>query len=134
MITWEALTQFVLVLCRILNVMLFTDANNYRSFRTLKNGLENGGPAGLVYGFLFAWAGAVLQALVMAEMASMYVGMKAVSLCIASARRTCHLQMHDDWEAPCSPELFCRNTFMYRAAAALRSQSERSQLNDLICV
>ncbi len=33
----------------------------------------NGGPAGLVYGYLFAWGGAMLQAVVMAEMASMCV-------------------------------------------------------------
>ena len=39
--------------------------------RTLLNGLENGGPAGLIYGYLFVWLGATLQALVMAEMASM---------------------------------------------------------------
>ena len=38
---------------------------------TLLNGLENGGPAGLVYGYLLVWAGTVLQMLVMAEMASM---------------------------------------------------------------
>lgn len=47
MITWESITS------------------------TLNNGLENGGPAGLIYGYLFAWFGASLQALVMAEMASM---------------------------------------------------------------
>ena len=41
--------------------------------RILLNGLENGGPAGLIYGYLFVWIGATLQALVMAEMASMYV-------------------------------------------------------------
>ncbi|KUJ14245.1 amino acid transporter-like protein [Mollisia scopiformis] len=34
-------------------------------------GLTNGGPSGLVYGFLFAWIGTALQALVMGEMASM---------------------------------------------------------------
>lgn len=33
--------------------------------------LLNGGPAGLFGGLLFAWGGALLQALVMAEMASM---------------------------------------------------------------
>ncbi|KAL2043899.1 hypothetical protein N7G274_003419 [Stereocaulon virgatum] len=38
---------------------------------TLLNGLENGGPAGLIYGYLFVWVGATLQAFVMAEMASM---------------------------------------------------------------
>ena len=43
------------------------------SSRTLYNALENGGPAGLIYGYLFVWCGAILQALVMAEMASMYV-------------------------------------------------------------
>ena len=43
------------------------------SSRTLFNALENGGPAGLIYGYLFVWCGAILQALVMAEMASMYV-------------------------------------------------------------
>ncbi|PQE27665.1 choline transport protein [Rutstroemia sp. NJR-2017a BBW] len=34
-------------------------------------GLTNGGPSGLVYGFIFAWIGSALQALVMGEMASM---------------------------------------------------------------
>lgn len=43
------------------------------SSRTLYNALENGGPAGLIYGYLFVWCGVILQALVMAEMASMYV-------------------------------------------------------------
>ena len=43
------------------------------SCRTLFNALENGGPAGLIYGYLFVWCGVILQALVMAEMASMYV-------------------------------------------------------------
>lgn len=42
-------------------------------YRTLYNALENGGPAGLIYGYLFVWCGVILQALVMAEMASMYV-------------------------------------------------------------
>lgn len=36
-------------------------------------GLVNGGPSGLIYGFLIAWAGTALQALVMGEMASMSV-------------------------------------------------------------
>lgn len=36
-------------------------------------GLKNGGPAGLIYGFLFSWAGTTLQALVMGEMGSMWV-------------------------------------------------------------
>ena len=40
---------------------------------TLTIGLTNGGPAGLVYGFLAAWVGATLQSLVFAEMASMCV-------------------------------------------------------------
>ena len=38
-----------------------------------QNGLNNGGPAGLIYGFLFTWIGSGTQALVMAEMASMLV-------------------------------------------------------------
>ena len=38
---------------------------------TLQQGLANGGPAGLVYGYLFTWVGSMVQALVMAEMASM---------------------------------------------------------------
>ena len=37
------------------------------------DGLQNGGPAGLIYGFLFVWCGASFQTLVMAELASMYV-------------------------------------------------------------
>jgi hypothetical protein len=37
-------------------------------------GLANGGPAGLIYGFLFTWLGTIFQTLVMAEMASMLVG------------------------------------------------------------
>ena len=48
-------------------------ANPSASLRELVYGLSNGGPAGLVYGYLFVWCGASLQALVMAEMASMYV-------------------------------------------------------------
>ena len=44
-----------------------------RQCRTLLNGLQNGGPAGLIYGYIFVWCGASLQALVMGEMASMYV-------------------------------------------------------------
>lgn len=39
--------------------------------RIFQLGLTNGGPSGLVYGFLFAWIGTALQALVMGEMASM---------------------------------------------------------------
>ena len=38
---------------------------------TFQSGLANGGPAGLVYGFLFTWIGSIVQVLVMAEMASM---------------------------------------------------------------
>ena len=34
-------------------------------------GLENGGPAGLIYGFLLTWMGVFSQALVMAELAAM---------------------------------------------------------------
>lgn len=34
-------------------------------------GLENGGPAGLIYGFLLTWAGVFSQAFVMAEMGAM---------------------------------------------------------------
>ncbi|CAG8981811.1 hypothetical protein HYALB_00004754 [Hymenoscyphus albidus] len=37
----------------------------------LQLGLSNGGPAGLIYGYLAAWTGAMFQSLVMAEMASM---------------------------------------------------------------
>ncbi|KAI9702718.1 MAG: hypothetical protein M1820_006102 [Bogoriella megaspora] len=38
---------------------------------SLQYGLQNGGPAGLFYGYIVAWIGGVFQALVMAEMASM---------------------------------------------------------------
>ena len=38
---------------------------------TFQSGLANGGPAGLVYGYLFSWVGSMIQTLVMAEMASM---------------------------------------------------------------
>ena len=38
-----------------------------------QSGLTNGGPAGLVYGFIFVWAGTALQTAVMAELASMFV-------------------------------------------------------------
>lgn len=34
-------------------------------------GLLNGGPAGVVYGFIVVWIGSMFQALVMAEMGSM---------------------------------------------------------------
>ncbi len=39
--------------------------------RVFSSGLVNGGPAGLIYGFIFAWIGTILQAIVMGEMASM---------------------------------------------------------------
>ena len=54
--------------------------------RTLEYGLQNGGPAGLIYGFILAWVGQSLQALVMAEMASMYV-------CRVLPLVTCHERM-----------------------------------------
>ncbi|PVH91255.1 amino acid transporter [Periconia macrospinosa] len=38
---------------------------------SFQSGLLNGGPAGLIYGFIFAWIGTFLQACVMGEMASM---------------------------------------------------------------
>lgn len=37
----------------------------------LKAGLMNGGPAGLIYGYLLTWLGNICQVLVMAELASM---------------------------------------------------------------
>ena len=40
---------------------------------TFTGGLQNGGSAGLVYGYIFVWAGSMLQALVMSELASMFV-------------------------------------------------------------
>ena len=58
------------------------------SYRTLYNALENGGPAGLIYGYLFVWCGVILQALVMAEMASMYV-LKTVKSMIPFPFRGC---------------------------------------------
>lgn len=36
-----------------------------------QSGLNNGGPSGLLYGFLFTWLGSIFQILVMGEMASM---------------------------------------------------------------
>ncbi|CAO1597488.1 hypothetical protein XANCAGTX0491_001296 [Xanthoria calcicola] len=41
------------------------------SLTVFQSGLTNGGPAGLIYGFIFTWIGTGLQALVMAELASM---------------------------------------------------------------
>ncbi|MCJ1318976.1 hypothetical protein MMC15_004308 [Xylographa vitiligo] len=37
----------------------------------LEAGLLNGGPSGLIYGFIFAWVGSIMQVLTMAEMGSM---------------------------------------------------------------
>ena len=37
----------------------------------MEAGLKNGGPSGLIYGFLLAWFGTICQVLVMAELASM---------------------------------------------------------------
>ena len=72
MITWEALTGLVFsILLRRGKVIILIYLTV--PFRGLIFGLTNGGPAGLVYGYLFVWCGASLQALVMAEMASMYV-------------------------------------------------------------
>ena len=53
---------------------------NHWFCRTLQYGLQNGGPAGLFYGYLVAWSGAALQAIVMAEMASMYVSTVSTTL------------------------------------------------------
>lgn len=70
MLTWEVL---------VLSVLPATGPSSPYSIvttdssRTLQYGLQNGGTAGLIYGFIFAWIGAILQALVMAEMASMSV-------------------------------------------------------------
>ena len=43
------------------------------TFRVFQSGLTNGGPAGLIYGFIFVWVGTALQTAVMAELASLYV-------------------------------------------------------------
>lgn len=72
MITWEALTGSVFSIL-LLKRKRILPANLSVPLRGLIIGLSNGGPAGLVYGYLFVWCGASLQALVMAEMASMYV-------------------------------------------------------------
>lgn len=66
-----------------------SEADNAQN-RTLLNGVDNGGPAGLIHGYIFVWCGASLQALVMAKMASMYVHLRIIislnrsfgSLCI----------------------------------------------------
>jgi choline transport protein len=52
-----------------LAVTFLIDIVSYNS--GIQYGLLNGGPGGLIYGFLAAWFGSILQALVMAEMASM---------------------------------------------------------------
>ena len=54
-----------------LQLLLHYSSGIAKIFRTFQYGLQNGGTAGLIYGFIFAWIGAILQALVMAEMASM---------------------------------------------------------------
>ena len=43
----------------------------HKSRSNFQAGLTNGGPSGLIYGFLFAWLGTALQVLVMSELASM---------------------------------------------------------------
>ena len=58
-------------LLRFLGVVYEIKLNGFPS--VFQNGLNNGGPAGLIYGFLFTWVGSGFQALVMAEMASMSV-------------------------------------------------------------
>ena len=73
MITWEAITAYVVARSTARHLQ---EAENGKC-RTLLNGLQNGGPAGLIYGYIFVWCGASLQALVMGEMASMYVEMNS---------------------------------------------------------
>ena len=51
--------------------------------RVFQSGLTNGGPAGLVYGFILVWIGTALQTLVMAELAS---------LCVAACTRPLQLR------------------------------------------
>jgi hypothetical protein len=52
-----------------LRIFCVVDADKKAS--TFESGLLNGGPAGLIYGFLYVWIGTFLQAAVMGEMASM---------------------------------------------------------------
>ncbi|KAF2188436.1 hypothetical protein K469DRAFT_769162 [Zopfia rhizophila CBS 207.26] len=56
---------------------------------TLQFGLTNGGPTGLIYGFMAAWTGAMLQALVMAEMASIYALIPLAEAFVAEVCYTC---------------------------------------------
>jgi hypothetical protein len=69
MITWEGFATFVLTSCHEGAVVGLTDGLD----RVFQTGLANGGPSGLVYGYIFTWIGTVFQGLVMAELASMFV-------------------------------------------------------------
>jgi len=42
------------------------------SYSTFEFGFQNGGPAGLIYGFLFCWAGTLATVASLAELASMW--------------------------------------------------------------
>lgn len=64
MITWEGL------LTSVLGVLDCPCSSSSPS--VFVTDLNNGGAAGLVYGYLFVWAGSILQVLVMAELGSMY--------------------------------------------------------------
>jgi hypothetical protein len=53
-------------------------------------GFQNGGPAGLVYGYLFCWIGTLATVASLAEMASMYRTPREISCIILINLLGCH--------------------------------------------
>jgi choline transport protein len=73
MVTWEGILTWVLYAC--LNGALLTLG------RIFNVGLQDGGPAGLVYGFLFCWAGYTAVVASLAELVSMVPTAGGVAMC-----------------------------------------------------
>lgn len=73
MVTWEGILMSVVSLYLFIRSKLSIRRLTRVFHSAFASGLGNGGPSGLVYGYLFVWAGTVTQVLIMAELGSMYV-------------------------------------------------------------
>lgn len=79
MVTWEGILMSVVLSTFYFKLSPSNPADYIPS--AFASGLGNGGPSGLVYGYLFVWAGTVTQVLIMAELGSMYVPNSAALVC-----------------------------------------------------
>lgn len=63
-------------------------------FAVFLYGFQNGGPAGLIYGYLFCWIGTLATVASLAEMASMYGTPTSSAALLANSMNVgCHFQV-----------------------------------------